>query len=145
MMHFVRKFLIMRAYSIRTQHNFFIRRRQDTHFNLAIMKQKARESRYSAKDHYFTAEGCIVASGVRRNFLRGGARNSGGPQDLAQKRYNRGSGGVAPSCQRIFAVFTKKTLILAHFFIEKGRAVSAVTKYKPVWSKTKSIKGRLKV
>ena len=54
-------------------------------------------------------------------------RRSGGPQDLAKGGYNRGSGGVAPSRQQIFAVFTKKSLILAHFFIEKGRAVSAVT------------------
>ena len=39
----------------------------------------------------------------------------------------RGSGGVAPSRQRIFAVFTLKTLFLTHFYTEKGHAVSAVT------------------
>ena len=49
-------------------------------------------------------------------------------EDLAEGGNNRRSGSVAPSRQQIFAVFThKKTLILAHFSIEKGHAVSAVT------------------
>ena len=39
----------------------------------------------------------------------------------------KGSGGVAFSRQQIFAVFTLKTLILAHVLIEKGHAVSVVT------------------
>ena len=38
MMHFVRKFSFMRAYGIRTEYNFFSRRRQGTHFNLPIIK-----------------------------------------------------------------------------------------------------------
>ena len=43
------------------EQNFFRRRRQDTHFNLVIVKQKTRASRYGAKDHYSAAEGRIVA------------------------------------------------------------------------------------
>ena len=42
------------------------------------------------------------------------------------RRRLRGFWGVAPSRQRIPG-FRIKTLIFAHFFIEKGHAVSAVT------------------
>ena len=44
-------------------------------------------------------------------------------QDLAKGEVQQGSGGELPSCQRIFVVFTQKTLILAHFFIENEHAV----------------------
>ena len=39
----------------------------------------------------------------------------------------RGSGGVAPAANKFLRFSHKKTLILAHFFIEKGHGVSAVT------------------
>ena len=60
-------------------------------------------------------------------------RNQCGPNDLARGhsfgfgneapscRRLRGSGGVAISHQRIFTVFTSKTLVLAQFLIEIGR------------------------
>ena len=58
-----------------------------------------------------------------QKFFRGSAHSI-----WPRMEHNRGSGGEAPSLQRIFKVFTyKKTLILAHFFVEKGHAVSAVT------------------
>ena len=62
-------------------------------------------------------------SGVRRNFLRGGAREAVCSQDLAK-------GEVQPGVSQPptnFCDFHIKTLILADFFIEKGHAVSAVT------------------
>ena len=46
---------------------------------------------------------------------------------LKNRKYLSTAGGFAFSRQRIVTVSHKKTLILAHFCIEKGHAVSAVT------------------
>ena len=45
------------------------------------------------------------------------------PKIWKKGTHNRGSGGVAPSRQRILRFSHKKTLNLAHFFMEKGHAV----------------------
>ena len=60
-------------------------------------------------------------------FSKGGGHNRGSGGEPPSHRRLRGSKDYAPSRQRIFAAFTQKTLILAHFFIEKGHVVSAVT------------------
>ena len=56
----------------------------------------------------------ILVRGVARgSATRGGSRNCRAvvhPGFRQRGEHNRGSGGVAPSCQRIFAVFTQKTL-----------------------------------
>ena len=44
-----------------------------------------------------------------------------------QGGHDRGSGGIAPSRQQIFAVFTLKNTDFSTLFIEKVHAVSAVT------------------
>ena len=55
------------------------------------------------------------------------------PQTVAHPGFDKGGAttgglGVKPPAANGFLRFSyKKTLILAHFFIEKGRAVSAVT------------------
>ena len=56
----------------------------------------------------------------------GHKRECGG--ETPSRRRIRGFGGIAPSRQQIFYRFHKtKTLILAHFFTEKGHAVRTVT------------------
>ena len=54
----------MRAEGVRTEQNFFGGRRQDRHFNLAIILKQNHGRRgmlYSAKDQDFASEGCMVA------------------------------------------------------------------------------------
>ena len=60
-------------------------------------------------------------------FSKGEGHNQESGGEAPCCRRLRGFGGVAPSRQQIFAVFTLKTLILANFFIVKGHALNAVT------------------
>ena len=68
---------------------------------------------YPAMSHFLKLI-IIAASGVRRNFLRWGAHPGFGK-------------GAPPASNKFLRFSHKKTLILAHFFVEKGHAVSAVT------------------
>ena len=61
-------------------------------------------------------------------FGKEGGHNQPCGDETPSSRRLRRSGGVANSRQQIFTLFTlKKVVILAHFFSEKGLAVSAVT------------------
>ena len=67
----------------------------------------------------------VAASGIRRNILRGGERT----QDLAKDGGTTGGLWAKPPASIEFLWFShkKKTLTLAHIFVEKGHAVSAIT------------------
>ena len=66
-------------------------------------------------------------SGAPRIWQKGGYKRGSGGEVPSRRRLRR-SGGVAPSRQQILRFSHKKTLILSHLFIEKGHAVSAVTR-----------------
>ena len=78
---------------------------------------------YPAMSHFLKLI-IVAASGVRKNFQRGGKRT----QDLAKDGGTTGGLEAKPPASNKFLRFShkKKTLILAHFFVEKGHAVSAV-------------------
>ena len=69
----------------------------------------------------------ITCSGARRIWQRVGF-NGGSWGETPSRRRLRGCGGVVPRSQQIFAVFTWKTLILAHYFQWK-RASSECSPY----------------
>ena len=77
-------------------------------------------------DYSFCYSAIAVAHPGFDKGWRGHNRGSGGVAPSFRRL--RGCGGVVPSRQRVLRFFhKKKTLILAHFLIEKGHAVSAVT------------------
>ena len=77
----------------------------------------------------YSLRGLAVPRAGDRSFVTGSI-HSGSRSHLTYTVANPGFGegaseilGYAPSRQQIFAVFTQKTLILAHFFIKKRHAV----------------------
>ena len=64
-------------------------------------------------------------SETHSGFGKVGHKRGSGGEALSRRRL-WGSGGRAFSLQRIFRIFTRKTLILTTFFVEKGTPVSEI-------------------
>ena len=84
---------------------------------------------------HLTAQYAVTMSYVLRIIQTQNALTCGNHFPVAQSGFGKGGGGVAiggleaksPAANEFLWLSHKKILILAHFFIEKGRAVSVVT------------------
>ena len=69
---------------------------------------------------------------AQEGFDKGGGHNHGSGGETPSRRRPRGLGAKPPAANEFLRFSNIKTLILAHFFIEKGHAVM-----QPLWTMLK--------